>query len=322
MARKPKKTTAKRKSAAGKKVAAKRRAATGRKAATRRKAAARKQAQPHKRPARGRAVPRRKAAKRPLPRRAPPRRAPVPQAALGPFRPPPASRNQVQGVPFDRAVDFAPAAKARFDRADAQPGNRDPSKCKALLRFPDSGGNPGAVFWSAKMAIDTDGPAAGPGRLDGKQIDPDNGAKDTSMHLANGDGLPAETVPYIVLPHVPGDTSRPFDPAVALGDVAVVIFGDKITAAVCGDIGPAAKIGEASIRVHEKLEQPGVPDPCVRRDSNGFCLRARNASVGQDVLYFVFPGSAFPRSELTLDSINGKVEERALRLFDQLRGMS
>src|SRR5262245_31783984 len=63
-----------------------------------------------------------------------------------PFTPPPASRRQTAGVPFNQATNFAPAAKQRFDAFDARPGNRDPSKCKALLKFPD-----GTVFWSAKM---------------------------------------------------------------------------------------------------------------------------------------------------------------------------
>ena len=77
----------------------------------------------------------------------------------------------------------------------------------------------------------------------------------------------------------------------ALGDVAVVIFCNKIVAAICGDIGPAKKIGEGSIRVHEGLHPP-VPDPCKRRDQNGYCQRILNASIPEDVLFFVFPNSA------------------------------
>jgi hypothetical protein len=238
------------------------------------------------------------------------------------FRPPAASKRQLDGVPFDAAVDFALDARRKFTAKDRQPTNRDPSKCKALLRFPADGARPEAVFWSAKMAIDTDGPSAGPGRLNGKALDPPSGQNDTSLHFSNGKGLPSETVPYIVLPQLEPGSNRTFDPAVAIGDLAVVVFKDKTAAAICGDIGPFNKIGEASIRVHESLQQMGCPDPCSRRDARGFCQRARNSSVEQDVLYFVFPNSAFAASELDRETINTRIKERAFALYNRLRGAS
>lgn len=238
------------------------------------------------------------------------------------FRPPAASKRQLDGVPFDLAVDFAPAARKKFADKDRQPGNRDPSKCKALLRFPQDGARPDAVFWSSKMAIDTDGPSAGPGRLTGKALDPASGQNDTSLHFANSKGMPSEIVPYIVLPQLEPHSKRTFDPAVAIGDLAIVIFKDKTAAAVCGDLGPFNKIGEASIRVHETLQQQGCPDPCSKRDAKGFCRRARNSSVEQDVLYFVFPNSAFAQSELSLETINTRIKERAFALYNKLRGAS
>jgi hypothetical protein len=221
-------------------------------------------------------------------------------------------------VPFDTAVDFAREAKQRYDDFDRSPSNRDPSKCKALLAFPRDGGGIRAVFWSAKMAIDADGPAAGPGHKKGKELDP-TGQNMTSFRFSNGKSLPAEGVPYVVLPQNEQETG-PFDPAVSIGDVAIVIFKDMITAAICGDLGPVKKIGEASIRVHEAL-QPACPDPC-RRDDNGFCSKVRNSSVEDDVLYFVFPDSAFGEGELTLDNITTKTKERAFNLYNQLRGVS
>lgn len=116
------------------------------------------------------------------------------------FQPPAASKRQLDGVPFDLAVDFAPDAQRKFGDKDRQKGNKDPSKCKALLRFPAGGDRPDAVFWSSKMAIDTDGPAAGPGRPDGKGLDPSNsGQSDTNLQFADGKGgLPSELIPYIV----------------------------------------------------------------------------------------------------------------------------
>jgi Fungal chitosanase of glycosyl hydrolase group 75 len=237
-----------------------------------------------------------------------------------PFHPPDASSRQLAGVPFDSAVDFAAAAKARYDAFDRRPSNSDPSKCKALLAFPvnGSGSDIRAVFWSAKMSIDADGPSAGPRQKRGKDLDP-TGQNVTTFRFSGGGSLPAEAVPYIVLP-LNEDKDGPFDPTLSIGDVAIVIFKDMITAAICGDLGPVKKIGEASIRVHEAL-QPACPDPC-RRDGNGFCSRVRNASVEEDVLYFAFPNSAFANGELTLDNVTTKVKERAFTLYNQLRGAS
>ena len=232
------------------------------------------------------------------------------------FRPPSESRRQLAGVPFDTAVNFAVEAKRRYDQFDRRPRNRDPSNCKALLAFPGNGAEIRAVFWSAKMSIDADGPAAGPGHKKGTDLDP-TGQNATSFRFSNGKSLSAEAAPYIVLPQNEAEHG-PFDPKVAIGDVAIVICKDMITAAICGDLGPVNKIGEASIRVHEAL-QPACPDPC-RRDRNGFCSKIRNSSVEEDVLYFVFPGSAFAERELTLDNINTKVKERAFTLYNLLRG--
>lgn len=235
-----------------------------------------------------------------------------------PFRPPPASRRQLAGVPFDKAVNFAAQAKQRYDEFDRKPNNRDPSLCKALLAFPGAGAEARAVFWSAKMSIDADGPAAGAGHRNGRDLDP-TGQNVTSFRFSNGKSLPAEAVPYIVLPQNEAENG-PFDPQVEIGDVAIVIYKDMITAAICGDLGPVKKIGEASIRTHEAL-QPACPDPC-RRDRNGFCSKARNSSVEEDVLYFVFPGSAFAAAELTLNNVTTKLKERAFMLYNQLRGAS
>lgn len=227
------------------------------------------------------------------------------------FTPPSASLDQVSGVQFDSAESLV-SLKARFDAADQVPDNRDPSRCKALLRFPD-----GTIFWSAKLAIDADGPAAGNGRLSGSELDPDDGQDDTFYHYPGTDqGLASEVVPYIVMP------GKPFDEVSGLtfGDVAVVIFHNKRAAAIVGDLGPSRKIGEGSIRLHEALHPP-APDPCAERDREGFCRRIRNASIGEDVLCFIFPNSGFPDG-IDQGNVEAKVTERAFALFDQLRGVA
>jgi hypothetical protein len=227
------------------------------------------------------------------------------------FTPPDASASVCQNVPFMSASDTAIDNKAEFDAFDQTPeGINDPSRCKALLAFPD-----GTIFWSSKMAIDGDGPAAGPGRLCGSELDPDSGQNDTSFHFCDTDqGLPSEAVPFIVLP---GGTFRT-NTGLELGDVALVIYKDKIAAAICGDIGPSRKIGEGAIRLHEALHPP-APDPCSERQPDGSCKRILNDSIDEDVLFFVFPKSGFGQ-ELMLSNLETLINERAFALYNKFRG--
>ena len=86
------------------------------------------------------------------------------------------------------------------------------------------------------MAIDADGPAAGAGHETGRQMDP-TGQNVTTFRFSNGKSLPAEAVPYIVLPQNEAEDG-PFDPKVAIGDVAIVIYKDMITGAICATSVP------------------------------------------------------------------------------------
>jgi hypothetical protein len=230
------------------------------------------------------------------------------------FTPPAKSAALVEGIPFDDATNTAIAAKKRYDQFDKS-GTRDPNLCKALLQFPDHG----AVFWSSKMAVDADGPAAGPGRKNGKELDPSSGQIRTSFHLtADGGFLPSEAIRYIVLPEDMIDNKKPFHPDLGLGDVAVVIYKDKTTTAICGDMGPVVKIGEGSIATHVGLKG-AAPDPCRRDTPDGPCRIIHDSSIEQDVLFFVFPHSASALgSDLTTDNLNARVEALARELFGKL----
>lgn len=84
------------------------------------------------------------------------------------------------------------------------------------------------------------------------------------------------TDPYIVLP---SGFARGADGG-KVGDYAVVIFGDKIYPAVVGDIGPADKVGEASLRIAKEINTISTP---------------MNRPVSDlKVTYLVFPGTADP----------------------------
>src|SRR5437762_8783743 len=128
------------------------------------------------------------------------------------FKPPSASAAQCNGVSFADAINVAQENKEIFDDFDQTRAKNDPSKCKAILRFPD-----GTIFWSSKMAIDADGPAAGPNRLSGSQLDIDSGQDDPSFHSPGSrKALPREIMPSVVLPRA---TSRT-DTGLPLGDIA------------------------------------------------------------------------------------------------------
>jgi hypothetical protein len=138
-------------------------------------------------------------------------------------------------------------------------------------------------------------------------------------------GLDCDVIPcdrYVVLPEDAMDNKKAFHPDLALGDVAVVIYKDKITTAICGDMGPVVKIGEASIATHMGLKG-AAPDPCRRDTPDGPCRIIHDSSIEQDVLFFVFPGShSSLGTGLTLENINDRVEALATALFNKLRGVS
>ena len=227
------------------------------------------------------------------------------------FTAPPASAATLSGLDFSLAVPVASSSKATFDAFDREGGRNDPSRCKAILRFPG-----GAIFWSSKLAIDADGIAAGPGHRCGTQLDPLDGQNDTSFHFPNGAALSSERHPYIVLPLGVFRAAT----GLALGDLAVVVYRNLLTAAICGDLGPTHKIGEGSIRLHEALHPP-APDPCAVRNPDGSCRRIHDVSIEEDVLFLVFPGSAIAAA-LTPANAEMLIKTRAYALFSQLHGPS
>ena len=83
------------------------------------------------------------------------------------------------------------------------------------------------------------------------------------------------TDPYIVLP---GGFARSTDAKV--GDYALVVFGENIYPAIVGDVGPADKVGEASLRIAKEISPQTTP---------------YNRPVSDlKVTYLIFPGTAEP----------------------------
>jgi hypothetical protein len=84
--------------------------------------------------------------------------------------------------------------------------------------------------------------------------------------------------PYVALPgSVVGQSkSSPFAPA--LGDYCAVVYGNRIYPAIVGDIGPAAKAGEGSLRLAQAL--------------NAQASAVSRPVSDLKVTYLVFPGTA------------------------------
>jgi hypothetical protein len=83
------------------------------------------------------------------------------------------------------------------------------------------------------------------------------------------------TDPYIVLP---GGFARSTEAKV--GDYALVVFGENIYPAIVGDVGPADKVGEASLRIAKEISPQTTP---------------YNRPVSDlKVTYLIFPGTAEP----------------------------
>jgi glycosyl hydrolase group 75 (putative chitosanase) len=133
---------------------------------------------------------------------------------------------------------------------------------KAVFTLPG-----GELYYDSLLDLDTDG-------SEFAKQDP-SGQPDTSLHHPNGKPVDSNAVPYFVLP---GGFEQKF--GIELGDVAAVLFKEKIEFAVFADHGPRRKLGEGSIALHRALGHETI--------RNGKLL---NEAIDSDVITIVFPGS-------------------------------
>lgn len=95
--------------------------------------------------------------------------------------------------------------------------------------------------------------------------------------------------PYIVLPGGLGKADGG-----KIGDIALVVFGDRIFPAIVGDIGPSDKAGEASLRIAKEINAAAT---------------AYNRPVSDlKVTYLVFPGTADPPGPPDLEKLQSRAE--------------
>ncbi|WP_196246403.1 glycoside hydrolase family 75 protein [Ralstonia solanacearum] len=263
------------------------------------------------------------------------------------FQPPPASRETLSGIDLS-GEPIAQSFKKDFDDCDQIPHHvrgKPQAQCmgrRKVLPKPGSNGQPTwvkdeklpgvdpnnnttllklaneAILFDAKMAVDADG--SGYAKKQAKFPD----SPETSLRYSDRTSLDADKVAYAVLP-----LGFPEATGLTLGDVAAIIYRDKITYAIIGDQSKAFRIGEGSIRLHEALGQNG----CLRRDQTGVCTQPRGHSIPKDVIYLVFPGTRSALcpttqapidhhklcSEITPANINQRVAEVGKAAFEKLK---
>lgn len=194
----------------------------------------------------------------------------------------------------------------KHDTCDGQTLRRgcshDQNRNSVLLKLAD-----GTVFFNAKMGLDMDGSrfaTASPGQTD---------QAETTLRypIPGSPSIDSDRVPYVVIPSAGFD----HDLQVEVGDVAAVLYRGKRVYAVVGDTGPKCKIGEGSMRLHEMLGHI----VCKRRSPSGDCQEVRDASVEQDVLYFIFPHTrAKLWTGLRPENMNQRLQEYGRESWDSL----
>ena len=226
------------------------------------------------------------------------------------YSPPAGSQALLAKVRFDKATRVGQKYTTRFARWDEHVGDRhDPSNCRGIYEIPN-GAKKRVLFWESKMAVDTDGAKSIPGDTGSHQ------EQTSLLFKKDGAAIDALNVPYFVVPtrdrisddpkHRKKFPNGPWEDSgdsfetdfdVKLGNLGVVIFGGNMTGALFADTGPAMKIGEASIRVHELVRGPKHPwkgnIPRQKLDPN-------DGASGK-ILYFIFRDTFFDINEFGSD---------------------
>ena len=236
------------------------------------------------------------------------------------YEPPAASTAEVSGIDCKTSQSLA-ALQARYsacDRSDICDGKKlvepfkcssDPSRNTAFLKLKGD-----VIFYDAKMAIDADGSQLSK-RRGGTNL------PETAWHYPTppGSSVDAEHVPYLVLSSE--FVAKKYSDlrngiTIHIGDIAAVVYNGKTSYAIVADTGPACKIGEGSMRLHDELGNPG----CAVFGPDGICTKASNSGIGKDVMYFIFPNSAGLISKgLTPGNINDRLNAEGPKLMQALR---
>lgn len=166
---------------------------------------------------------------------------------------------------------------------------------EAMFVLPD-----GQFYFESDLDLDTDG-EPDPGII----YDADH-QDETSLRFPDGRSLNANKVPFFVLPGpAPHGTVTVGGVKVKLGDIAAVLYKDKLEFAILADTGPSAKIGEGSTALHRSLGFERVKPNKHILDSG----------IDRDVVTLVFPGSGDGTPQTP-----EKIREKGRKLFTALGG--
>jgi hypothetical protein len=151
----------------------------------------------------------------------------------------------------------------------------------------------GQLYFEGPLELDTDGSRF-------HKQDP-TGQGDTSLHDAKDRPVDANRAPYFVLPcHGFCDKF-----GIKLGDIAAVVYKDRIEFAVFADCGPAHKLGEGSMALHRALGHETV----IGR-------KLHNDGIDSGVITIVFPGSGKQDDPQT----PGRIRQVGRFLFSSIGG--
>lgn len=149
----------------------------------------------------------------------------------------------------------------------------------------------GELYYDSLLDLDADGSKYA--------LTTSSGNSETSLEDPPGTPVDADAVPYFVLP---GGFYEPF--GIRLGDIAAVLYKDKVACAIFADVGPRTKLGEGSIKLHRLLGHETIINGRMLADA-----------IDSDVLTIVFPGSGNGK----LQSVE-KIQEIGSSLFKKLGG--
>lgn len=156
------------------------------------------------------------------------------------------------------------------------------------------------VVKTRSLALDTDGASK-----EIRQCD-SSAQRETALSDPQGNPTDANDIPYFVLPWCGNASNRatckknpPYKQlGLGMGNLAAVIFGDKVAFAIAADLGPEKHFGEGSVELHRRLGHETVG----MNRANPKC--AKNESLDGEVIFVVFPASN--NKWLPIDAINKK----------------
>jgi hypothetical protein len=159
----------------------------------------------------------------------------------------------------------------------------------------------GQLYFDSELQLDTDGWPDGAGRGDSSW------QPVTTLTYEDDSSINANAVPYFVLPK---QWSSQFN--IKLGDLAAVIYKDKIAFAVFADVGPANKLGEGSLALLRRLG-------AERLKPDGKVI---NSGMGPGVITIVFPGSRPVSRPINEATLLDYIDQNGKDLFARLGGVA